>query len=221
MRQFNDKIKEGILRNEKEQKREGDKPEKQLKLGNKYTALSSRRPTSLKQTPTCCISASLSRNLLELIRSGGFENVMQDGDSGYIPDSCLANVEDHSYLFFIQDLYIVVLGQSVSHGLGRNELCRDLGDDLWTCAHQAFSQHNNVSYCVQVLDCDVELLMTSEPMDSFQLSYWDDALVLRDGLDGPKKSLVGYWNEDGVLLEDGRTDVFKGFGQNFHSFHLV
>ena len=137
-----------------------------------------------------------------------------------IPSRRFTNVENHSYLLLIQDLNVVVLGQSVSHFQWWDEFCRDLGDDLWTCAHQAFSQHNDVSYCVQVLDCDVEMLITSEPMVSFQLSYWDDALVLRDGLDGAKKFLVCLRNEDGVLLEDGRTDVFKSSGQCFHSFVL-
>ena len=137
-----------------------------------------------------------------------------------IPNSFFTNVENHSYLLLIQDLNVVVLGQSVPHFQWWDELCRDLGDDLRTCAHQTISQHNDVSNRMQISHSNVELPRISKPIVSFQLRDWDDAFVLRDGLDGLKKNLVGSWNEDSVLLEYAGTDMLQAFSQCFHSFVL-
>ena len=137
-----------------------------------------------------------------------------------IPSRLFTNVENHSDLLLIQDLNVVVLGQSVPHFQWWDELCRDLRNDLRTCAHQTISQLNNVSNRMQIFHSNVELPRNSNPMDSFQFSEWDDAFVFRDGLDGLKKMLVGSWNEDGVLLEDAGTDMLQAFSQCFHSFVL-
>ena len=137
-----------------------------------------------------------------------------------IPSRLFTNVENHSDLLLIQDLNVVVLRQSVPHFQWWDELCRDLRNDLRTCAHQTISQLNDVSNRMQIFHSNVELSRISKPMDSFQLCDWDDALVLRDALDGLKKQLVGSWNEDGVLLEDGGADMLQAFSQFFHSFVL-
>ena len=163
-------------------------------------AFSSGWPISLKQTPTCCISESFSRNLLHLLEI--FIRFESRGEV-FIHSRLFANVQNYSNLFFVQDLNVIVLRQSVPHSLRRDKLSGDLRDNLGTRADLTASQQDYLSNRMQISYCNTELIVAADPMCCFQLRDWKDAFVLRDGLDGLEEYFVGFWYEDGVLLEDG------------------